>query len=220
MKSRCEKASTRRASAAIGAHQRLAVDEAPRGDGGGAEGPRHRQAAEEERPRRVAGQAPADGHAGEDGLVHEVVAPEVEDGPAARLQEFQPGDLAVAAVEDGMGEEEEGARDLGQRVDGQEERRPQQADAHADQGDHVGRDRRPHQPAREGERERRSTCRDMKPSLALMRPRRSQVSAAATSARVRMAKRSWGLGARSTNGERPAQLGHQLVGRRRPGRRS
>ena len=113
MKSRCESVD-QASQGAVAGRQGLAVDEAPRGDGRGARVPAT-PGAEEQRPqRRPLARLQPTAMQAKIALVHEVVAPEIEDGAAPRLQEFQPGDLPVAAVEDGMGEEEERPRDLGQ----------------------------------------------------------------------------------------------------------
>ncbi len=65
---------------------------------------------------------------------------------------------------------------------------------------------------------RRSTWRDMKPSLSLMRLRRSQASAARAPAAPPSAKRPAGSPASVVRGQAPGQRGDQVLARRRPGR--
>ncbi len=71
-----------------------------------------RQRSERERPGGFLGEAQADGHAGEHADVDDVVSPEVEDGASGRLHELEPGELAVAAVEDRVRQEQERADEL------------------------------------------------------------------------------------------------------------
>src|SRR5207249_7085303 len=71
---------------------------------------RDRHGPEGERPRRSGGETAPRGDAPEHGDVDEVVAPEIEDGAAARLDELESRQLAVAAVEDRVGQEEKRPR--------------------------------------------------------------------------------------------------------------
>ena len=102
---------------------------------------------------RARGEAPAHRHAPEDHHVDDVVAPEVEDGAARRLEELEPRELAVAAVENRVAEEDEGAQHLPCGPGGQEERRAAEPDGDADERDRVRGDGRPREPARHRERE-------------------------------------------------------------------
>ena len=113
-----------------------------------------------------------------------------------------------------MGEKEQGAPDLGQRIRGEEERCPQQADGHADQRDHVGRDRRSHQPPREGERDapfhvpRHEAFVGLDESAEEPRLGGGHLGAGADGEALVRARGAF------ESGERPPQLGHQLVGGR------
>src|SRR5206468_2105736 len=82
------------------------------------------------RPRLGDRACPRESDREEDRDVDDVVAPEVEDAAPAGLQELQARELAVAAVEDRVEEEEERARQLHHRPLGEEERRAREADAH------------------------------------------------------------------------------------------
>src|SRR5205807_4617724 len=98
MKSRWENCSVIRATAGGVGVGYVILEGLPKEDGRGGERARDEDGAEDKRPQRVDGEAPADRHAREDGRVDEVVAPVVEDRAAARLQKLEPGELAVAAV--------------------------------------------------------------------------------------------------------------------------
>src|SRR5712692_5922523 len=138
----------RRADPGHDVEHRAAEDARGRG-----EGARDRHGPERERPRRVDRDAPAGRDAGEDGDVHQVVAPEVENRAAPRLEELEPRELAVAPVEDRVRQEEEGAGHLPAGRDRQEERRAREADRDAHERHRVGRHPRPEEPARERERD-------------------------------------------------------------------
>ena len=73
--------------------------------------------------------------------------------PPGDSRNFEPGQLAVAAVEDRVGQEQQTARHLQQRIPRQEEGRPEQADRQAHQGHRVRGDRGPHQATGDRERE-------------------------------------------------------------------
>ena len=70
-----------------------------------------------------------------------------------RLHELEPGELAVAAVEDRMRQEQERSDELIRGRRRQEERRAEQADPHAHECHHVRRDARDRQPARDRQRD-------------------------------------------------------------------
>src|SRR2546422_3192328 len=76
---------------------------------------RDRHGPEGERPRRSGGETAPGGDAPEHGDVDEVVAPEIEDRAAARLDELEARQLTVAAVEDRVGQEEKAPDELGAR---------------------------------------------------------------------------------------------------------
>ena len=101
----------------------------------------------------MGGEAPADGHAAEDRHVDGVVAPEIERRAALGFEELQPRDLAVAAVQDRVQEEEERARDLPAGGRGEEERRRRQADGERDERHRVRGDRGPDEAPRQRERD-------------------------------------------------------------------
>src|SRR5207245_10577293 len=81
------------------------------------------------------------------------VAPESEARPARRLPEFEPGELAVAAGEDRMRQEQQGPDELIRGRRRQEERRAEQAEPDAHDGHDVRRDTRDRQPARDRQRD-------------------------------------------------------------------
>ena len=151
MKSRWARASTTRTRRVVA--RSLGDDPAPVDGERRARGARHRDGAEDERPRRGDREAPPHRHAGEHRGVDEVVAPEVQDRAMRGLQVLEPGELAVAPVEDRVDEEGEGARELPNRRRREEERRRAEADRHADHRDRVRGDRGAHQPPRDGERD-------------------------------------------------------------------
>ena len=87
--------------------EKMPIDE-PGRPGGGEHGGR----AQGQRPRLLDRRGPAHGDAGEDRDVHDVVAPEIQDAAPTRFLESQPRDLAIAAVDDRVREQQQRAGEL------------------------------------------------------------------------------------------------------------
>src|SRR5881396_204841 len=88
------------------------LDDPPEEDRGRADRRDAGDSAEPQRPGRAAVAAPSHGDAQEHGDVHDVVAPEVEHRAPAGVLKLQPRELAVAAVEDRVSQEEQSTGEL------------------------------------------------------------------------------------------------------------
>ncbi len=101
----------------------------------GSERAHHRRGAEKQRPTRACRQRPTDGHAGEDGGVDDVVAPEIEDATEFGFLELQPRQLPVASIHDRVQQEQQRAHRLPGPVRREKEGRAEDADRRRDHAD-------------------------------------------------------------------------------------